>query len=247
MLHCPKCDAIFETHDDACAETACPRCGGMVRTADPIRSIPENPARRATTSHDDFAHFSIAADSRRRGFSLTGRPGILHWTKNVAVRLVRSACPDCGRNVGKGMSVCPQCGRALKKNSAPAPREFGRVLRKMLFAAIVFIGLPAAVIVFVLVVCAPEEDNVGANAPRQAPAGTVGQRVLPPSAEPQKPHRSPLSVLRSMRAWLRGAEHGGGGAPAKTPLEKPGDGGNDPHVPPVGPGNGEQVKPDPTR
>jgi predicted RNA-binding Zn-ribbon protein involved in translation (DUF1610 family) len=254
MLHCHKCDALFEAHEDARADIACPRCGCIVRASAAIQSGREDSAPGGAARHDEVAHFLLADDSRRRGFSLSGGPHILRWTKNVAVRLVSSVCPGCGHKVGRGMFSCPQCGRALKKKGAPAPQDFRRVLRKMLVAATVFIGLPAAVIVFVLVVCAPEGDDVGANAQRPAPFGRVAQRSPAPSTVTQQanteqsvPHRSPRSVLRSIRAWLRGAEHGGSSVPAKTPLEQTGEGVNDAHVPQVGTRNGEQVKPDATR
>jgi hypothetical protein len=244
MIHCPKCDALFEAHDDARPDTACPRCGCIVRKAAATGAALKTPDRNGAVATDHIADFGVMGHSGGSGFSLSGRPGILHWTKNVAVRLTRSVCPGCRHQVARGMCTCPNCGRTLRKSSPPAPREFGSVLRKMLVAATVFIGFPAAVIVFVLVVCAPEEGDVGANAPRTAPAAPVAQRATAPSAER---HRSPFSMLRSIRAWLHGAEHDSGSSPAKAPLEKPGDGVSDPHVPPVGTRNGEQVKPDPTR
>ena len=253
MLHCQKCDAIFEEQENACAETTCPRCGGIVRTAAAIESADPS-AGVGSAEHEEGAQPSSTHASHGSGFSLSGHAGTLRWTKNVAVRLTRSVCPRCGQKVGKKMSTCPHCGRLLKKGSEPASGKFAPALRKMLIAATVFIGLPAGIIVFVLVVCAPKGGEVGTNAPRPVAADRVAARPVLPGAEPLKAngnpkaeHRSPLSALRSIRDRLRGAEHGGSSVPATTPLEKTGDGVGDAHVPPVGTRNSEQVKPDPIR
>jgi len=253
MLHCPKCDAIFEEQENACTETACPRCGGIIRMAAAIEPA-DRSAGIGSAGHEDGAHLLFANAPQSSGFSLSGRPGILRWTKNVAVTLTSSICPGCGHKVITRSSACPRCGRLLKKGSAPASGEFGSTVRKMLLAATVFIGLPAAVIVFVVVVCAPEGSDLGTNAQRSVPAGRVAPRATLPGAEPQKANadgkterRSPLSALRSIRERLRGAEHGGSRVPAKAPLEKAGEGVGDAHVPPVGTRDGEQVKPDPIR
>lgn len=253
MLHCPKCDAIFEEPENPRSDTTCPRCGGIIHTAAVVGSA-DRTGGAGSTGHEEGAHLSFSHASHGSGISLSGRPGILRWTKNVAVTLTSSVCPGCGHKVSPRLSACPRCGRLLKKGSAPASGEFGSTVRKMLIAATLFIGLPAAVIVFVVVVCAPEADDVGSDAPRPAPAGRVAPRPTLTGAEPQKDnlerkteHRSPLSVLRSIRDRLRGAEHGGSSVPAKAPLDKTGDGVGDARVPPVGTRNGEQVKPDPTR
>ena len=119
---------------------------------------------------------SFTHASHGSGFSLSGHAGTLRWTKNVAVRLTRSLCPGCGQKVGKKMSACPHCGRLLKKGSEPASGKFIAALRKMLIAATVFIGLPAGVIVFVLVVCAPKGGEVGTNTPRPVAADRVAPR-----------------------------------------------------------------------
>jgi hypothetical protein len=235
MVHCPKCDASFEAQDQTHAETVCPRCG-------------------ATGAATSGAPVAVAADSRGGGFSLSGRPGILRWTKNVAVRLVRSVCPVCGQKIGPGMPACPHCGCALKKSPAPPSGELGPALRKMLIAATVFIGIPAAIIVFILVVCAPEGGDVAPKAGRPPRPAPIAERTEPPSAQPQKADAerpeskgSLRSVLRSVRDRLRGSEHGSSSVPAKTSLEKPGQGPSDSNVPPVGTRDGQQVKPDPAR
>lgn len=253
MLHCPKCDAIFEEQENACTETTCPRCGRTICTAAAVVSA-DLTRGAGSTGHEEAAQVAFTDAPHGSGFSLSGRPGILRWTKNVAVTLTSSVCPGCGHKVSTRSSACPHCGRLLKNGSAPASGEFGSALRKMLLAATVFIGLPAAVIVFVVVVCAPEGSDSGTNAQRSVPAGRVAPRSTVPGAEPQKAnadgkaeHRSPLSALRSIRDRLRGAEHGRSSVPAKAPLEKAGDGVGDAHVPPVGARDGEQVKPDPTR
>jgi hypothetical protein len=119
----------------------------------------------------------------------------------------------------------------------------------MLLAATLFIGLPSAVIVFVLVVCAPEGADL-AKAPKGRPAA---QGAAAPAAQPSQPEvarpqrRTPLSVLRSLRDKLRGTEHGGGSVPAKPSLQKTSDGPASTNVPAVGTGNSNQVKPDAAR
>jgi hypothetical protein len=250
MIHCPKCDAMFEARDGALAETACPHCGRIVAAAPLTSSDSKTPTSDLFAANHGGADFWFAEDAKKRsGFSLLGHPGLLHWTKNVAVRLSSSVCRGCGQKIPRGISACPHCGRAPKKSSVPKSTGFGAVLRKMVLAATVFIGLPAAVIVFVLVVCAPEGGD--ANAPQPARAG-IAQRSGAPSGEPDEsdagvPRRGPLAGLRSIRAWLRGAEHRSSGVPAKTPLEKAGEGPSQPHVPPMGTRDREQIKPDPVR
>jgi len=248
MLHCPKCDAIFDEQENACAETTCPRCGGIVRTAAAIE-LADPSAGLGSVGHGAQPSFTHA--SHGSGFSLSGHAGTLRWTKNVAVRLTRSLCPGCGQKVGKKMSACPHCGRLLKKGSEPASGKFAPALRKMLIAATVFIGLPAGVIVFVLVVCAPKGGEVGTNTPGPVAADRVaprpGAEPLKANGDPKAEHRGLLSALRAIRDRLRGAEHGGSSIPAKTPLEKTGNGTGDARVPPVGTRDGEQVKPDPIR
>ena len=240
---------MFEAPLDACAETACPRCGRIVPVTAAVRSERHNPSSGGFDAHDDIPHFLSADGSHGGSFSLSGQPGILRWTKNVAVRLVNSVCPNCGHKVGRAMPACPHCGHVLRKNSAPVSGEFGRVLRKMLIAATVFIGFPAGVIVFVLVVCAPKGGDVGFNAPRPAPASPGGPSVTPQkaNANADAPHRTALSVLRAIRDRLRGSDHGPSSVPAKPSLEKTGDGVRDAHVPPMGTRDGQQVKPDPAR
>jgi rubrerythrin len=249
ILHCPKCDAIFEAHDDAHFETTCPRCGRVVRTGATISWFAANADRRGAKERDDQAHLSGAEDSRESRFSLAGRPGILRWTKNVAVRLIASVCPACGHTVRRGMTACPLCGRSLIKQAAPRLPELGRVLRKVLLRTAVFIGLPAAVIVFVLIVCAPEGGDLGQNAPRSTPAGSARERTAAAAtAQQNNPNeavvkRGPLSALRSFRKWLRGPERGS--SPARAPLSEAPDRAGKADVPPEAAGNGDHVKPDP--
>jgi hypothetical protein len=121
------------------------------------------------------------------------------------------------------------------------------VLRKMVLAATLFIGLPAALIVFVLVVCAPDEGDIADNAPKLQPSATATDRD---GATPEQPDRArperrrPLSALR---AWLHGLLHGGTGVPPKAALENSDDGAREAQGPRAGAGNGDQVKPDSAR
>jgi hypothetical protein len=240
MLHCPKCDAIFEAHENAQVETSCPRCGRVVSKAATNWSVPQKAGRDGAAAPDDGEHFLFTDDSRGRGFSLAGRPGILRWTKNVAVRLVTSVCPGCGHTVRKGQPACPHCGRSLAKSPAPVSSELGLVLRKMLLAAAVFIGVPAAVIVFVLVVCAPKGSDVGPPAARVADA-------KPQQADVDQPaeRRGPRWALRSLRKWLRGPNHGSS-SPAKGSIGETGDGAEKSALP-AGARNSDPAKPDATR
>jgi uncharacterized Zn finger protein (UPF0148 family) len=252
ILHCPKCDAILEAHDDAHFETTCPRCGRVVRTGATIPWFAANADRGVAKERDQQLHFVGTDASRESRFSLAGQPGILRWTKNVAVRLIASVCPACGHRVRKGMTACPHCGRSLTKQAAPRLPELGRVLRKVLLRAAVFIGLPAAVIVFVLIVCAPEGGDVGQNGPRSTPTGSARERTAAAATTQQNnPNeavvkRGPLSPLRSFRKWLRGPARGSG-APAEAPLGEAADRAEKSRVPSEGAGNGDRVKPDPAR
>ncbi len=154
MTHCAKCDAVFEM-DDSPAGTTCPRCGAVAAVHRPDVVAQPAPAAPATPNHGG-ADFWFDDRSSKGAFSLSGRPGILRWTKNVAVRLTSAVCPQCGRKVTRGGHACPFCGQVLRKNAAAAgSSDFSAAIKKMLLAATLFIGLPAAVIVFVLVVCAP--------------------------------------------------------------------------------------------
>jgi hypothetical protein len=243
MIHCANCDAIFEAHDSP-AGTTCPRCGAVAAVHRPDRASQPAPAAPLTPNHGG-ADFWFEEGSSKDRFSLSGRPGILRWTKNVAVRFTTAVCPHCGRKVARGSAACPFCGQALKRDAAGSS-DFAAAIKKMLLAATLFIGLPAGVIVFVLVVCAPQGANV-AKAPKArrgagAAQGAAAQPASPEAAPPQR--RTPLSVFRSMRDKLRGTEHDGGSVPAKPALEKTSDGPTNTNVPAVGTGNGNQVKPD---
>jgi predicted nucleic acid-binding Zn-ribbon protein len=245
MTHCANCEAVFET-DDSPAGTTCPRCGAVAAVHRPNVVAQPAPGAPATPNHGG-ADFWFDDGPSKGGFALSGRPGILRWTKNVAVRLTSAACPRCGRKLARGSAACPSCGQVLRKDAAAASSDFGAAIKKMLLAATLFIGLPAAVIVFVLVVCAPEGADV-AKAPKGRPAAAQGAAApvaQPEVARPQR--RTPLSVLRSLRDKLRGTEHDGGSVPAKPSLEKTSDGPTNTNVPAVGTGNGNQVKPDAPR
>jgi hypothetical protein len=104
----------------------------------------------------------------------------------------------------------------------------------MFIAALVFIGLPAGLIVFLLVVCAPEVNRAKHNVPQpssvKAPGAHQADRGL------RKPGRRGLpSIFRSVRDWLRGTEHRKGSAASKPPLEETGDGAEYAHVPQMRP------------
>ncbi len=219
MLHCPKCDAIFEAHDDAHVETTCPRCGRVVSTA-AIRSVfmvlrdasPDDPAKGETTvvrtSYSQTIRVTAALRWPGAPASCAGRKTWPYgwWPRAALLAATRS---------GKACPWCPYCGRSLKKARRRGLQNWGDVLRKVLLAATVFIGIPTAVIVFVLVVCAPEGNDVGQNAPRSLPAVPDQPRAIRPgekpevaSVDPVAPKRSPLSALRSLRKWLRRTEQG---------------------------------------
>jgi predicted RNA-binding Zn-ribbon protein involved in translation (DUF1610 family) len=245
MLRCPSCHSNFEAQS-AQVENVCPHCGLITALAPEVRPAEITPAAAQHAAPEIWP----AEEARSGGISLSGRPGVLRWTKNVAVRFSGRTCPQCGHTVARGALACPYCGRILKPQSAPARTELSVVLRKMLLAAILFIGLPAAVIVFILVVCAPEEGDVAGKGPKQQPSATATDRngtgpTRPDGARPGR--RGPRSALSSMRAWVYGLLHGGASVPAKPALENPDDGTRDAQSPPAGAGNGNQVKPDPAR
>jgi uncharacterized Zn finger protein (UPF0148 family) len=238
-IHCPQCDVFFDERDDICAAIACPRCGHILREDVTARVV----ARKTNLQSTDRENFAVFDHGRR--ISLLGRPGILRWTKNVAIRLIVSACPRCGTQIRRGMAVCPCCGARLNRAAAPTSR-FVRVVRKMIIAATIFIGVPAALIVFVLVVCAPEPEKAKRNSPL---SGSVAAPESPHGGRgPREPERRGLSSgFRSVRDWLRGAKHHGGGPASKAPLEETGDRAEGARVPPVRTRDGAQVEPDPIR
>ncbi len=250
MMHCAKCDAVFEVGEGP-AGTVCPRCGAVAAPDAPTLTVVTTaPAAPITPNHGE-ADFWFDDGSSKGGMALKGRPGTLRWTKNVAVRLTHSVCPHCGRKIARGSQACAYCGQMLKRSSGGSS-DLGAALKKMLLAAMLVIGLPAALIVFVLVVCAPQGGDVQ-KAPKGSPpaaakgGGAVQSGGQPASGEEAKPRRTPLSVLRSLRDKLRGTEHDGGSVPAKSSLEKTSDGTAKANVPVVGSGNGNQVKPDSAR
>jgi hypothetical protein len=223
-IHCPKCDVFFDECDDTCAEIACPRCGHVLRDEVAGQVAP-----------------LFERDWDGRGVSLLGRPGILRWTKNVVVRLTSFACLRCGTQVRRGTTICPCCRAPLDRSTPPS--RFAPALRKMFIAALVFIGVPAGLIVFLLVVCAPEVDRAKHNAPQpssvKAPGARQGDREL------RKPdRRGRPSVFRSIRDWLRGTEHRKGCASSKPPLEDTCDRTEHAHIPQMGPRDCAQVEPD---
>jgi hypothetical protein len=238
-IHCPKCDVFFDERDDACAAIACPRCGHILRE-DAAGRVVTRSTNLQPTDTENFADFE-----HRRQISLLGRPGILRWTKNVAVRLIVSACPHCGTQIRRGTAVCPCCGVRLNRTAAPTSR-FVRLARKMIVAATIFIGVPAALIVFVLVVCAPEPDKAKRNLP---PSGSVAAPESPYSDRVSRgPERRGLSsAFRSVRDWLRGTKHRSGGVASKAPLDETGDRAEPTRVPPVRSRDGAQIEPDPVR
>jgi hypothetical protein len=78
-----------------------------------------------------------------------------------AVRLVQRlaiqrgllACPACGKDVSRRAVVCPSCGRMLKQRTRQwLSRAEWRTIG---VATILFVGVPAAVIFFLVVLCAP--------------------------------------------------------------------------------------------
>jgi hypothetical protein len=229
-IHCLKCDVYFDERDDACAEIACPRCGYILREEAAKRVVARKPNVQPIVA-ENFANFDHDWDGR--GVSLLGRPGILRWTKNVVVRLISSACLRCGTQVRRGTAVCPCCRAPLTQDST-AESRLVPTLRKMFVAALVFIGLPAGLIVFLLVVCAPEVEKAKRDAPQPPSVATsgihqAGRRLKKPE------HGSHPSIFRSVREWLRGTEHRKGSAASKPPLEETGDRTEYAHVPQMRP------------
>jgi hypothetical protein len=258
-LRCPSCHGDFEPQGDPRGDAECPYCGRIFQTPALAGSASSADAAERRSTNEEAADLAFTDTVPRTQMSLSGQPGILKWTKNVAVRLILATCPACGRGMAKGATVCPLCGYRLK-DKTPASLGLAAILRKMALASVIVIGVPAALIVFLVVVCAPRENGVTPKPRRPAAVRQAGEGGAPAKATPAsdagapvtdanglKARKGPLSTLRSLRDRLRGAEHGSGSAPAKTPLEKTSDGVTDPNVPPAGPGNGQQVKPDATR
>jgi hypothetical protein len=145
QVHCPKCDAPIETH--VADERGTVHCWGCGHAFDLANQSPI--AGRA----DDDSNWAAPASPVRGVFRAVQR-----LTKQTSVVLKMT------RGAGGPQSTAPtrprQANRLFGWFSRPE-------LRRMLFAAIVFLGIPAALIFFVMVVCAPKEE-VDARRPVRA-------------------------------------------------------------------------------
>jgi ribosomal protein L32 len=62
------------------------------------------------------------------------------------------ACPACGHAFSRRTTTCPKCGRVVKERRRWLS---GSEWRKIGIGLIAFLGVPAAIIFFLVVVCAP--------------------------------------------------------------------------------------------
>jgi hypothetical protein len=143
QVRCPICDAPIETH---AAETRgmvqCAQCG-YAFSADgrlnPVAGREELDEAPGLTVH---ALAFPGQKALRLVQRLAKRPSFILRTKT-------------NRDAGS-----PQAIQAAGKSEGRQLFSWvsGRELRRMFFAALVFVGIPAALIFFVIVVCAPKEE-----------------------------------------------------------------------------------------
>lgn len=158
-VRCPNCDAPIATHADARGMAECARCG-RIFDAD-VRSKPM---------------------AEHEGFDKT--PALTVPTPAFPGNQLFRAVQRLARRssfILRTKSVLNAGGPAAIRgaNQSQPRRRFGRLrpeLRRIFFAALVFLGVPGALIFFVIVVCAPKEDAVlrhPVRAERPQPAKTV--------------------------------------------------------------------------
>jgi predicted amidophosphoribosyltransferase len=141
QLHCPKCDAPIEASTaDAADKARCWRCGHSF--APELRSEVRPDANGFCAADDWTVH--VPAFPGKRAVRLVQR---------LARRPAASTCPACREEVSRQAVACPSCGRMLKQRSRLAFSSAD--WRRIGVAILVFIGLPAAVIFFLIVLCAP--------------------------------------------------------------------------------------------
>jgi uncharacterized paraquat-inducible protein A len=145
QIHCPKCDAPIEVRaEDAADNARCWRCGHTFATQLRPETRPEiRPDANGSCAADDWS-VHVPAFSGKKAVRLVRR---------LASRPPLAFCPACGKEVSRQAVACPSCRRALKKR--PRRRLSNSDWQTIGIALIVTIGLPAAVIFFLVVVCAP--------------------------------------------------------------------------------------------
>jgi uncharacterized paraquat-inducible protein A len=141
QLHCPHCDAPIEVQTAEAADNArCWRCG---HTFAPELRPEIRPDAHGLCAADDWTVHVPAFPGRRA----------IRLVQSLSSRPAFSTCPACGKKVSRQVVACPSCGRVLKQRSR---RWLSRAeWRTIGIAIIVFVGLPAAVIFFLVVLCAP--------------------------------------------------------------------------------------------
>jgi hypothetical protein len=164
QVHCPLCDAPIETRaTDAQGPVHCWRCG---HTFDLANQSP------IAGGSDNDSNWAAPASPVRHVFRVVQR-----LAKRPAVIL----------KVTRGTG-------APQSNPPARPRQTSRLfgwfsrpeLRRMFFAAIVFLGIPAALIFFVMVVCAPQ-GGVDARRPVRAARPQAAKAARPSWLEKLRP------------------------------------------------------------
>ena len=142
QVRCPMCDAPIETRAvDTLGHARCSQCG---YTFDPANQTPITGA--TVGSRDGDSDWAAPTSPGQQLF-------------RVVQRLVRR--PSFTLKVPHGAGPSQSISPARPRHASRLFHWFSRPeLRRILFAAIVFLGVPAAVIFFVIVVCAPKEDAV---------------------------------------------------------------------------------------
>lgn len=143
QLVCPFCDAPIDRAAVASGERLrCSQCGHSFPAE--RGSVAQRTARRVDDLDraDDWTVHVPALPGRR----------IVRLVRRLAKRPALMLHLRRGRGIGR-QSGCPTCGSVTRRRSG---RWLSRAeMRRIGFALVVVVGLPAAVIFFLVVVCAP--------------------------------------------------------------------------------------------
>jgi hypothetical protein len=171
QVRCPNCHAPIETHAaEARGMVECAQCGHAFAADGRLNPVAEHEKLGEAPGFTVHAIVFPGKHLLRVVQRLAKRPSFILRTK-------------ANRDAGS-----PQAIRAAGKSEGRQLFSWvsGRELRRMFFAALVFVGIPAALIFFVIVVCAPKEDvevRRPVRAARPQPANTVRhswlQRIRP--------------------------------------------------------------------
>ncbi len=141
QLRCPICDAPVETHTSDRGETIrCSRCGHSFAAAVGPAARPD---LQESLEADQWTVHVPAFPGRR----------VIRLVQQLAKRPSFLAGPGRAHDVGRQALACPKCDRLVKQRSSRWLSKSD--WRSIGIALIVVVGVPAALIFFLVVVCAP--------------------------------------------------------------------------------------------